>query len=330
MEGRNMFYRLALACAFVFNAIFLCSASFADDKKWPDRPIHIIVPLPAGSAADTVARLIGSKLSAELGQPVIINDQAGGSGEIGTAQIAKAEPDGYTLGIATTTTLVTAPILSQQLRYDALKDFVPIAMVGYSPYVLVVHPAVPAKSVKDYIALAKSKPGQVSYSSVGDASLAHLAGELFASMAGVSLSQIPYKTSTQAVLDLLAGRIDSQFGILTTTHQYIRDGKLNPLGITTLKRVPQFPDIPTISESGLPDYEASLWLAIIAPAKTPPAIVTRLNTEINQMLSQQSMRTILFNQAIIADPGSPADLHNKIETDLKRWKDLATKAGLVR
>src|SRR5450759_1039926 len=297
MEGRNMFYRLALACAFVFNAIFLCSASFADDKKWPDRPIHIIVPLPAGSAADTVARLIGSKLSAELGQPVIINDQAGGSGEIGTVQIAKAEPDGYTLGIATTTTLVTAPILSQQLRYDALKDFIPIAMVGYSPY--------------------------------GDASLAHLAGELFASLAGVSLNQIPYKTSTQAVLDLLAGRIDSQFGILTTTHQYIRDGKLNALGITTLKRVPEFPDIPTISESGLPDYEASLWLAIIAPAKTPPAIVTRLNTEINQMLSQQSMRTILFNQAIIADPGSPADLHNKIETDLKRWKDLATKAGLV-
>jgi tripartite-type tricarboxylate transporter receptor subunit TctC len=325
-----MFYRLTLACSLAFNAIFFCSPSFADDSHWPDRPIHIIVPLPAGSAADTVARLIGTNLSANLGQPVIVNDQGGASGEIGTTLVAKADPDGYTFGIATTTTLVTAPILSRQLRYDSLKDLVPVAMIGYSPYVLVVYPGVPAKTVKDYIALAISKPGQVSYSSVGEASLAHLGGELFASMAGVKLNQIPYKTSTQAVLDLLAGRIDSQFGILTTTHQYIRDGKLNALGITTLKRVPEFPDIPTISESGLPGYEASLWLGLIAPAKTPPAIVARLNTEINQMLSTPEVRKILFNQAIIADPQSPAEMYTKIETDLKKWKDLATKIGLLK
>ena len=325
-----MFYRLALAGSFAFNAIFFCFPSFADDINWPDRPIHIIVPLPAGSAADTVARLIGTNLSAKLGQPVIIIDQGGASGEIGTSQVAKADPDGYTFGIATTTTLVTAPILSRHLRYDSLKDFVPVAVIGYSPYVLVVYPGVPAKTLKDYITLAKSKPGQVSYSSVGDASLAHLGGELFASMAGVKLNQIPYKTSTQAVLDLLAGRIDSQFGILTTTHQYIRDGKLNALGITTLKRVPEFPDIPTISESGLPGYEASLWLGLIAPAKTPPAIVARLNTEINQMLSTPEVRKILFNQAIIADPQSPAEMYTKIETDLKKWKDLATKIGLLK
>ena len=325
-----MFYRLTLPCSLAFNAIFFCSPSFADDSHWPDRPIHIIVPLPAGSAADTVARLIGTNLSANLGQPVIVNDQGGASGEIGTTLVAKADPDGYTFGIATTTTLVTAPILSRQLRYDSLKDLVPVAMIGYSPYVLVVYPGVPAKTVKDYIALAISKPGQVSYSSVGEASLAHLGGELFASMAGVKLNQIPYKTSTQAVLDLLAGRIDSQFGILTTTHQYIRDGKLNALGITTLKRVPEFPDIPTISESGLPGYEASLWLGLIAPAKTPPAIVARLNTEINQMLSTPEVRKILFNQAIIADPQSPAEMYTKIETDLKKWKDLATKIGLLK
>lgn len=288
------------------------------------------MPLPAGSAADTVARLIGAGLSAKLGQSVIINDQAGASGEIGTAQVAKADPDGYTFGIATTTTLVTAPVLSRHLRYDSLKDFVPVAMIGYSPYVLAVYPGVPAKTVKDYIALAKSKPGQVSYSSVGDASLAHLGGELFASMAGVKLNQIPYKTSTQAVLDLLAGRINSQFGILTTTQQYIRDGKLNALGITTLKRMTEFPDIPTISESGLPGFEASLWLGIIAPAKTPPAIVARLNTEINQMLSRPEMRKDLFNQAIFADPQSTAEMHTKIESDLKKWKDLAMKTGLLK
>jgi tripartite-type tricarboxylate transporter receptor subunit TctC len=325
-----MISRLTLACLLAFNALFFCFPSFADDSHWPDRPIHIIVPLPAGSAADTVARLIGTNLSAKLGQPVIVNDQGGASGEIGTAQVAKADPDGYTFGIATTTTLVTAPILSQNLRYDALKDFVPVAMIGYSPYVLVVYPGVPAKTVSEYIALAKSKPGQLSYSSVGESSLAHLGGELFASMAGVKLNQIPYKTSTQAVIDLLAGRIDSQFGILTTTHQYIRDGKLNALGITTLKRAPEFPDIPTISESGLPGYEASLWLGLIAPAKTPPAIVARLNTEINQMLSNPETRKILLNQAIIADPQSPEEMRVKIESDLNKWKDLAAKTGLLK
>jgi tripartite-type tricarboxylate transporter receptor subunit TctC len=328
MASKDLFFLVALA--FSFHATFFCSPSFADNRQWPNRPIHIIVPLPAGSAADTVARLIGSKLSTKLGQPVIINNQAGASGELGTTQIARSDPDGNTLGSATTTTLVTAPILNPDIGYNALNDFVPVAMVGYSPYVLVVNPAVAAKTVKDYIALAKSEAGSLTYSSVGEASLAHLAGELFASMAGVKLNEIPYKSSTQAVIDLLAGRIDSQFGILTTTHQYIKDGKLNALGVTTLSRVPEFPDIPTISESGLPGYEAALWIAIIAPAKTPPEIVARLNTEINDALSQQDTRTLLFDQAIIADPRSPSVLHDRIEADLQKWKDLATKGGLLR
>jgi tripartite-type tricarboxylate transporter receptor subunit TctC len=160
--------------------------------------------------------------------------------------------------------------------------------------------------------------------------LAHLAGELFANMAGVKLNEIPYKSSTQAIIDLFAGRIDSQFGILTTTHQYIKDGKLDALGVTTLSRVPEFADIPTISESGLPGFEASLWMAIVAPAKTPKEIVARLNSEINNALSQQDTRTSLFNQAIIADPRTPSELHDRIESDLRKWKDLAMKAGLLR
>lgn len=323
-----MFFRIALTSAFLVNALLFCSPTFADDKKWPDHPIHIIAPLPAGSAADTIARLVGQKLSEKLGQTVIIDNRAGASGEIGTSEIAKAAPDGYTLGIATTTTLVTAPILSPHTRYDPVKDFAPVAMVGYSPYVLVVHPSVPAKTVKEYIALAKSKP--ITYSSVGDASLAHLAGALFGNMAGVELNQIPYKSSTQAVIDLLAGRIDSQFGILTTTHQYIKDGRLNVLGITTVKRIPEYPDIPTISESGLPGYEASLWLAVIAPAKTPPAIVARLNSVINEVMAQPDVRKNLFNQAIIIDPQSPEGMRKRIEDDLKKWKDLAIKAGLKK
>ena len=325
-----MLLRIVQTGLFLVNALLFCPPSFADDQKWPDHAIHIIAPFPAGAGADTVARLIGQKLSEKLDQTVIINNSPGASGEIGTNEIAKAAPDGYTLGIATTTTLVTAPLLSAHTPYNPLKDFAPVAMVGYSYFVLVVNPSVPARNVKEYIALAKSKPGRITYSSEGDASLAHLAGALLGNIAGVELNQIPYKSSTQAVVDLLAGRIDSQFGLLTTTHQYIKDGRLNALGITTLKRIPEYPDIPTISESGLPGYEASLWLAVIAPAKTPPAIVNRLNTVINQVLAQPDVHTTLFNQAIITDPQSAADMGKRIEADTDKWKDLAAKAGLKK
>ena len=284
---------------------------------------------PAGSAADTVARLIGSKLSEKLGQPVIVDDREGASGELGTAQLAKSSADGYTIGIATTTTLVTVPVLNKRIRYNALNDFVPIAMIGYSPFVLVVHPSVPAKSIQDYIALAKTKPGGLSYSSEGEASLARLGAELFSNMAGIKLTQIPYKSSTQGVIDLLAGRIDSQFGILTTTQRYIKGGQLRALGVTTSQRIPEFSTVPTIAESGLPSYEASLWFAVIAPATTPQDIVDRLSTEINKILAQDDIKRALFNQAIFADPHTPAEVRAKFQSDLKKWTDLATQADFI-
>jgi tripartite-type tricarboxylate transporter receptor subunit TctC len=325
-----MLLRLTLVGTLVLQTFSFASSSFAADAPWPNKPVHIIVPFPAGAASDTVARLIGSKLSEKLGQPFIIYNREGASGEIGTTQLAQSEPDGYTIGIATTTTLVTAPVLSRRMRYDALMDFAPIAMIGYSPFVLVVYPKLPATNIKEYIALAKAKPGLISYSSEGEASLARLGAELFANMAGIKLSQIPYKSSTQGVIDLLAGRIDSQFGILTTTQRYIRGGELKALGVTTQTRIPELPDLPTIAESGLPGYEASLWVAFIAPAKTPPAIAERLSTEINEILAQPAVKEALFNQAVFADPHTPAELRSKIESDLKKWKDLATKAGLLQ
>jgi tripartite-type tricarboxylate transporter receptor subunit TctC len=323
-----MFMRYVLALSLALCAIFYGRPSFSADSAWPDKPIRFIVPFPAGSAADTIARLIGNRLSEKLGQPDVIYNRDGASGEIGSTQIATSDPDGYTFGIATTTTLVTAPILNRRIKYDALKDFEPVAMVGYSPYVLVVYPDVPAKTIQDYIALAKEKPKHVSYSSEGEASLAHLAAELFSSMAGITLNQVPYKSSTQGVLDLLAGRIDSQFGILTTTRQYIKDGKLRALGVTTPQRIPELPDVPTISESGLPGYDVSLWLAVVAPAKTPKPIVEKLSGEINQVLARQDIRTVLSNQSIIVEPQSPAEMRSRIESDSKKWSDLAVKAGL--
>ena len=221
-----MLRRLAIFFTSAIVASLITAMGSAKSDAWPSRPIHVIVPFPAGSAADTVARLIGSKLSDKLGQPVVVDNRDGASGEIGTTKLANSEADGYTIGIATTTTLVTAPVLNKSISYNPERDLVPIAMIGYSPFVLVVYPSVPAKSIQEYIALAKAKPGSLTYSSDGDASLARLGAELFAATAGIKLNQIPYKSSTQAVIDLLAGRIDSQFGLLTTTKRYIQSGQL--------------------------------------------------------------------------------------------------------
>jgi tripartite-type tricarboxylate transporter receptor subunit TctC len=306
----------------------LASASLAQAQSWPDRPVRVIVPLPAGSAADVVARLIGNKLTARLGQPFVVENRAGASGAIGADAVAKAAPDGYTLGIATSTTHVTAAILNPKLPYDPVKDFMPLAMVGVSPYVLVVHPSVPAKSIAELIALAKAKPKSISYSSVGEASLAHLAGQLFSTMAGIELNHVPYRTSTQAVIDLNEGRIEMQFGILTTTHQFIRDGKLRALAVTTRQRVAEFPDVPTLSEAGVTGYEAALWFAAMAPAGTPAPIVERLNQEINRALDEDDVKKALSSQMIQIDKSTPAEIRERIRTDVEKWRDAAGKAGL--
>jgi tripartite-type tricarboxylate transporter receptor subunit TctC len=309
-------YALGLAAA---SFLAVCSA----EAGWPERPIHIIVPFPAGSAADTVSRQIGSRLAEKLGQPVVVDNREGASGAIGTAKLASSEADGYTIGMTTTTPLVTVPLLNKDAGYK-VDDFAPIAMIGYSPFVLVIHPSVPAKTIEDYIALAKAKPGSLSYSSDGDASLARLGAELFASMTGIELTQIPYKSSTQAVIDLLAGRIDSQFGILTTTQRYIQNGQLRALGVTTLQRLPEFPDLPTIAESGLPGYEVTLWMAMVAPAQTPQSVVDRLSTEINHIVAQDEVKKALHDQAIVADPRGPDEVRAAIQKDLKKWTDLTS------
>jgi len=321
---------VAVIFASVVSVVSAFPAIDAKAGPWPDRPIHVIVPFPAGSAADTVARLISSKLSDRLGQPFIVENRDGASGAIGTAKLADSDADGYTIGMATTTTLVTVPVLNKGVAYKTPDDFTPIAMVGYSPFMLVVYPSVPAQNVQDYIALAKAKPGKLSYSSEGEASLARLGAELFATTAGIKLNEIPYKSSTQAVIDLLAGRIDSQFGILTTTKRYIQNGQLRALGVTTSRRVADLLDVPTIAESGVPGFEVTLWMAVIAPAKMPQNIVDTLSANINQALAQDDVKQALANQAIFVDLKTPADLHATIEKDLKKWTDLAGKADLIQ
>jgi tripartite-type tricarboxylate transporter receptor subunit TctC len=321
--------RFALALIMTIVSIGAASAqSETVPANWPDRPLRMIVPLPAGSAVDTVARLIAQRLAARLGQAVIVENRAGASGAIGADAVAKAAPDGYTLGMATSTTHMTAAVLDAKLPYDPVKDFAPVAIVGISPYVLVVNPKVPANNIAELIALAKAKPRTLSYSSVGTASQGHLAAELFAAMAGVELNHIPYKTSTHAVIDLNEGRIDMQFGILGSSLALIREGKLRALAVTAPRRLEEVPDVQTMIEAGLPGYDVLLVFAVVMPAGTPQPIVARLNREIGEFVATPELKRVLAAQAIQAVSSTPDELRERIVKEIELWRGIAQKAGI--
>ena len=297
--------------------------------KWPDHPLRFIVPLPAGSAADVMARLIGQKLSERIGQPIIAENRAGASGILGSDVVAKGAPDGYMLGIATSTTHVTAPIFNAKMPFDPINDFAPVALVGISPYVLVVSPTLPVKTVADVVARAKAKPRTLSYSSVGQASQAYLAMELFSAKTGAEFNHIPYKSSTHAVIDLVEGRIDMQFGILGTSLELIKEGKLRALALATGKRSADLPEVPTTAEAGVKDFEASLLFAVMMPPKTPAEIVTRINRDIVEIMAEPEVKRALAGQAIIATSSTPDELRDRMRNEIELWRGLAVKAGLV-
>ena len=309
-------------------AMAIATATPASAQIWPEKPIRMIVPLPAGAAVDVVGRLICAKLGERLGQTIVVENRPGASGALASDAVAKAAPDGYTLGMATSTTHVSTTILNAKLPYDPVKDFVPIALIGIAPYVLTVSPSLPAKNLADVLALAKAKPKTLSYSSVGNASLGHLATELMASMAGVTLNHIPYRSTVQAVLDLSESRIDITFGLLGSTLPILRDGKIRALAITTARRASDFPDIPTMVESGLPGFEASLWFAIVAPAALPSALVGRLNREINAILEEPDVKKAFAAQVVQVELSSPEKLREQIRSDIEKWRAVANKLGI--
>jgi tripartite-type tricarboxylate transporter receptor subunit TctC len=295
---------------------------------WPAKPVRFIVPFPAGSASDTAARLVGQALTTTLGQQLVIDNRAGASGNIGVDLAAHAPPDGYTLVLGTASTHALAPTLNAHLTYDPIRDFAPISLIGDAPYVLVVHESVPAKNVRELIALAKARPGTLNYASAGQASLAHLAGELFASMAAIQLVHVPYKSSAQAVLDIAAGRIEMQFGTIAPTLPYIRNGQLRALGLTSSERVASLPDVGTIAQSGLPGYEASLWFGILAPAGTPTPIVRRLNRDLIKLLGSGDVREALIAQGIEPIASTPDAFGQRIRDDLDKWRKIVSAAGI--
>lgn len=296
--------------------------------SWPDRPIHFIVPFPAGSSTDIIARIVGQMLSERLGQPLVIDNRAGASGNLGAEAVARATPDGYTIGLATTTTHALAASLSPNLPYDPVKDFSPVSLIGSSPYVLATNPGVPATTVAELIALAKARPRALNYASVGATSLGHLAGALFEKMAGVELTHVPYRSSAQSVLDVVEGRIEMQFGQIAPIMPFISTGKIRALAVTGARRVEALAGVPTVAESGLPGYEVSLWMAIVTPAGTPPALVERLSREVNAVVASDEGSRAFEAQMFTPEASTPNALRERIRNEIAKWGDVVNTAGI--
>ena len=292
------------------------------DAQWPDRPIRVIVPFQPGGIADVIMRIVGQKLSNRLGQQIVVDNRVGGGGKAGAESVARAEPDGYTLGFANTSTHAIAPSMTENLSFDPIKDFAPVAMIGSSPFVLAINPALPIKNVQEFVDAAKAKPRSMSFASAGTGTLAHLAGVLFERLAKVQMIHVPYRGTNQAMVDLMEGRIDSQFGTIPPTLQYIKTGKMRALAVTGDKRSHVLPDVPTVAEAGVPGYELTLWQAIVAPVAVSPAIVARLNSEIVKILNEPDTIEKLDQLGVDSEPGIPDVLGRRIISDISKWREV--------
>ncbi len=304
------------------------TASNAMAQAYPNKPIKLIVPFAPGGFTDVVARILGQKLSISLGQPFVIENKAGAGSTIGTDFVAKAAPDGYTL-VMVSTTHVISPAIYPKLPYDPIKSFTPVAKLVDSAYVLLVNPKVPANNVAEFIALAKASPDKIHYASSGNGSSQHLMGGMFASMTGVKMKHVPYKGSGGAANDLVAGVVESSFAGVPNAMAQVPAGRLKALAVTTSKRIPQLPDVPTMQEAGVPGYNASVWLGLLAPAGTPKEVVMKLNAEIAKVLSAANTKKELYAAGVEADISSPEALNALMVQELDRWGKVIKDAGIT-
>jgi len=304
------------------------ATSAAAQSEYPDKPVRLVVPFPAGSATDIVSRLMAQKFSEKLGQQFIVENRPGASGNLGADIVAKSAPDGYTIGLITASTHGVTPALGTKLPYDSIKDFKPISMIGAAPYVLVLYPGIPAKSIAELVALAKAKPGQFNYGSAGPASLAHLAAALFTSDVAIEMTHVPYKSSAQSSIDIITGRLDMQFATVGPTLENIRDGKLRALATTGRKRVSSLPDVPTMIEAGVKDYDVTLWIAYVTPTGVPDAVTDKLNRAMGEILKEPDIVENLQKQGFEPDPSTPDAVTARIRDETAKWRALVAKTGI--
>jgi tripartite-type tricarboxylate transporter receptor subunit TctC len=308
-------------------ALLAGAAGIAVAQPWPTKPIRVIVPYPPGGGTDVVARIVSEPLAAELGQPIIIDNRGGAAGNVGTDIAAKAPADGYTI-LLTLSSHTINPKLYDKLPFDVEKDFVPISLVAMIPQIIVANPSLPANNVQELIALAKAQPGKLNFASVGTGSPGHIAGELFKLKTGVDIVHVPYKGGGPAVTDTLGGQVQLLFVSIPAALQYVKAGKLKALAVTSDKRSQAAPDIPTIAESGVPDCVVNSWYGALAPAKTPPAIVAKLQAAFAKVLALPEVKEKLFLQGAEAASSTSAEFDRRIRDELKQWEYVIREAKI--
>jgi tripartite-type tricarboxylate transporter receptor subunit TctC len=311
-------------------AALLASVSLAaaNAEDYPNQTLKIVVPFVAGGGVDGVARIVAPKLGEELGQSVIIENRGGAGGMLGAAAVAQSPPDGYTLLLGTGSTHGTNSNVYPRLPYDPVRDFVPIVLVSSSPLILIVPPSLPAKSVGELIALARSRPGELSFGSYGTGSINHLGAELFNSMAGIAANHVPYRGSAPMITDLIAGRLHYAFDGVSTSLGYVEAGTVRMLGVAAPGRSPVLPDRPTIAESGLPGFDTMVWFGLFAPARTPKAVIDLVNRKTNSALAAPRVREALAKLGIEPVGGGPEVLASKVQTELQKWATIVREKNI--
>jgi tripartite-type tricarboxylate transporter receptor subunit TctC len=322
MPCRRLRALRVFAVAFA-SAAFACAALA---QTYPTRPVKIIVPFAAGGPADIYARVLAEKLQGALGQAFVVEDKPGGGSIVGTEAVHTSAPDGYTLLMMSNTHTVNESLIKDK-PFDLMRDFVPVAPVNYSDLVMVIHPSVPANNLREFIALAKSRPGALNYASSGPGTPYHMAGELFKAMAGVDIVHVPYKGSSGARTDILGGQVQMMFDAITTMAPNVEAGKVKALGTSGKARSSVLPNVPTISEAGVPGYEATIWLGIMAPTGTPRAIVERLNNEITRVVNSPEVKSAWEKQGAVPMTMSPDEFGKYLHQDIEKWARIVKVSG---
>jgi len=316
-------------CAVLFYiAVSVTGAAAWAQSSYPVRPIRLIVPYPPGGSTDLLGRTVGERLAERLGQQVVIDNRGGASTMIGAEIAARSPADGYTLLVATVTTLAVNRVLTRRLPYDPVRDFEPVSMLAAQPYILALHPGVPANSVSQLVAYAKTVPGKLGMASAGFGTSTHLAGELFMHMTGVKFTHVPYKGTGPAITDTLGGHVSLTFSGVTSVKPHALSGKLRALAVTTAKRSAAVPDVPTVAEAGVPGYETNTWNSLVVPRGTPKAVIDRLNAEVVSILNMPAVRDRLRDQGADPDPGTPQQLLAHVQAEIARFTRLVKAVGI--
>jgi tripartite-type tricarboxylate transporter receptor subunit TctC len=322
-----MTFLAGIRTALLFALALVLQISPSWSQIYPSRPITIVVPFPAGGSADTLARIIGARLSEKLGQPVVIDNKPGVGGNLGTDIVAKAAPDGHTLLLAPSSIAIT-PHLYSHLTYDPIKDFAPVTLIGNIPMVVVVNPEFPVKNIGELIALAKAKPGEIAYASAGNGTTNHLAVEQFKQVTDINLLHVPYRGNPLAVIDVIGGRVPLFFDFVLTALPHVREGKVRALATTGTKRTPVMLDVPTVIEAGVAGFDAGTWFGVYAPARTPKEIVEKLNSEILAALAVPAVKERLEGLGVDIIAKGPEGLAALTSADLAKWGPIVKKAGI--